>query len=239
MPVFERDSISLHYEEFGQGPAILLFAPGGMRSAMSFWDGRSPDPRKALSPHFRVIAMDQRNAGSSRAPITGDDGWHSYSADHLALLDHLGIERAHLLGMCIGGAFCLELATTAPERVASAVMYQPIGLSPTNRPLFHELFDTWAQPRRKHHPGVDEAGWQAFRARMYDGDFVFSVDRDAVRGCRVPLLVLMGDDDYHPEPTSREIVELAPDAELIERWKTPPDDDASMQRVTAFLHAHS
>lgn len=239
MPVFEYESTSLHYEQHGEGLPVLLLAPGGMRSAMSFWDGRNPDPRELLSPHFRVISMDQRNAGSSRAAVTGDDGWHSYAADQLALLDHLGIERFHVIGMCIGGAFCLQLATTAPERVASAVLYQPIGLGPDNRALFHELFDSWAAPLRKHHPDVKEHDWQAFRARMYDGDFVFSVDRDAVRACQTPLLVMMGDDAYHPEATSREIVELAPHAELIERWKEPGDDAAASQRLLAFLQANS
>jgi hypothetical protein len=50
--------------------------------------------------------MDQRNAGGrSRAPVTAQDGWHSYAADHIALLDHLRIDRCHLFGQCIGGSF--------------------------------------------------------------------------------------------------------------------------------------
>src|SRR5437879_7038828 len=82
MPVFERPGISLYYEEFGSGYPLLLFAPGGMRSSIEFWH-RSPfDPTIEFAGDFRVIAMDQRNAGRSPGPVRGADGWHTYAADH-------------------------------------------------------------------------------------------------------------------------------------------------------------
>ena len=52
---------------------------------MCNWCSQANVP-EALSPHFRVIAMDQRNAGASRAPVSADDGWHTYTRDQLALL---------------------------------------------------------------------------------------------------------------------------------------------------------
>ena len=42
--------------------------------------------------------------GQSHAPITAQDGWDTYTGDHVALLDHLGIDRCHLYGQCIGGS---------------------------------------------------------------------------------------------------------------------------------------
>ena len=93
MPIFRRDQVNIHYEIKGDGFPILVFAPGGMLSAASFWENAEWDPIKTLSPHFTVITMDQRNAGSSRAPVSGSDGWHSYAEDHLALLDHLNIDH--------------------------------------------------------------------------------------------------------------------------------------------------
>ena len=53
---------------------MLLFAPGGMRSAIPFWETQPWNPIEALSPHFRVIAMDQRNAGQSTAPVS-EEKW--------------------------------------------------------------------------------------------------------------------------------------------------------------------
>ena len=94
MPSFERGQTKLYYEETGTGFPILLFAPGGMRSAIGFWENSPWNPIKVLSPHFRVIAMDQRNAGRSTAPVTAGDGWHTYADDHVALLDHLGVADA-------------------------------------------------------------------------------------------------------------------------------------------------
>ena len=238
MPVFERTGVSLYYEEYGSGYPLLLFAPGGMRSSIDFWR-RSPfDPTAELAQDFRVIAMDQRNAGHSRAPISATDGWETYAADHLALLDHLGAGRAHVLGGCIGSSYCLGLIKLAPNRVSAAVLQNPIGLSPENRTAFHEMFDSWAGDLRKARPELGEAALSAFRARMYDGDFVFSVTRDFVRACRTPMLVLAGDDLYHPTPVAEEIARVAPSAELIVKWKTPDATPAAVARVRAFLKAH-
>ena len=61
MPVFKRDDVELYYEEHGTGFPVLLIAPGGMRSAVSFWERTPWNPIDQLAPHYRVIAMDQRN----------------------------------------------------------------------------------------------------------------------------------------------------------------------------------
>jgi hypothetical protein len=90
MPIFKRDDVELYYEEHGAGFPVLLIAPGGMRSAVSFWERTPWNPIEQLAPHYRVIAMDQRNAGKSVAPIRATDSWHVYTADQVALLDHPG-----------------------------------------------------------------------------------------------------------------------------------------------------
>ena len=239
MAVFEREGVSLFYEEYGSGYPLLLFAPGGMRSSIEFWR-RSPfDPTAELAGDFRVIAMDQRNAGRSRAPVGARDGWETYAGDHLALLDHLGLRRAHVMGGCIGSSYCLGLIKLAPERVSAAVLQNPIGLSAENRPAFREMFDGWAAELRGSRPDVSAEALGALRARMYDGDFVFSVSREFVRGCRTPMLILAGDDLYHPTATAEEIARLAPDAELIMKWKTPDATGAAVSRVRAFLKMHA
>ena len=179
--------------------------------------------------------MDQRNAGQSTAPVSGGDGWHTYTADQLALMDHLGADRFHVAGMCIGGPYCMGLIQSAPQRVASAVLFQPIGLD-DNRDAFYQMFDTWADElRATSHTDVADEAWSRFRRNMYDGDFLFNVDRDFVRACPTPLLVLAGNDLYHPASTSREVAELSPNAEIIESWKESPDLEAAMQKTAAFL----
>jgi len=238
MSRFQRNDTVIHYEERGEGFPILTFAPGGMRSAIDFW-GKSPwNPIDVLSDRFRVISLDQRNAGRSRAPVGPHDGWHSYTADHIALLDHLGIERCHLLGGCIGGSYCLGVMKAAPGRVAAAVLQQPIGLD-DNRDAFYAMFDSWSDEIAPKHPEANAAAWRSFRSNMYDGDFVFNVDRAFVRACPTPMLVLMGADLYHPTSTSREIAELAGNAELVERWKEDDVISQTTEHVRDFLLRHT
>lgn len=242
MPVFKNNETEIYYEEHGEGFPLLLLASGGMRSTLEMWDTQPWNPVPALAEHFRVITMDQRNAGRSTAPVLATDSWQVYTGDQLALLDHLGVNRFSVLGMCIGGSFGMGLIEAAPERVASAVLFQPIGLDETgpenNRGAFYEMFDQWASQLAPERPGVSPDTWQAFRHAMYDGDFLFNVSRDFVAGCNTPLLVLCGRDLYHPEAISREIVALAPNAELVEWWKEPEHVEASSARVTEFLNQH-
>src|ERR1700739_1868363 len=87
--------------------------PGGPPRAWNDWTEVLP------RAGYRVIAMDQRNAGKSKGAIAASHGWQTYAADQLALLDHLGITRCHTLGGCIGSSFCLMLSQTAPSRVSA------------------------------------------------------------------------------------------------------------------------
>jgi pimeloyl-ACP methyl ester carboxylesterase len=240
MPTFERDGVSIYYEVHGEGFPLLLFAPGGVRSSIPIWSRAAYNPIRELSSTYRVIALDQRNAGQSRAPVRASDGWHVYTQDHLALLDHLKVERTHLLGNCIGPSFALALIASAPERVTSAVLQQPIGATEENRPLFRAAFDTWASELAPQHPEASAEDFAAYRERLFAGDFVFSVSRGAVRESKTPLLVLAGNDAHHPYETSREIASLAPHAELVEpTWKEPERVVETVQRVGAFLKSHT
>ena len=236
MPTFKRGDVSIYFEEYGAGYPILLFAPGGMRSSIEFWANSPFDPTRELAADFRVIAMDQRNAGKSSAPIGADDGWDTYTGDHIALLDHLGIKQCHLMGGCIGSSYCLGAIKAAPQRVSAAILQNPIGLSPRNREMFFTMFDTWADGLKVKR-NLDHASLRQFRDRMYGGDFVFNVSREFVRSCKTPMLILCGNDDYHPTATSKEIAALAPNSVLVENWKN--EIGATVKRVREFLISHT
>ena len=234
MPFFERDHLKLYYEEHGDGFPVLLIAPGGMRSSVPFWSNTPWNPIEHLSPHYRVIAMDQRNAGQSVGPISVSDSWHTFTDDQLALLDHLGVDKFHVAGMCIGGPYIMGLIKAAPERVTAAIVFQTIGLD-NDRQLFYDMFDGWASELKAARPDVSEATWVSFRNAMYSGDFLFNADRDFVRNCQTPMVVLMGNDAYHPEVSSRELAELAPNAVFIEKWKEPEHQAAAKQIIEQML----
>jgi pimeloyl-ACP methyl ester carboxylesterase len=73
---------------------------------------------------------------------------------------------------------------------------------------------------------------------MYGGDFVFSVTRAAVERCSTPMLILCGNDVYHPTSISEEIARLAPHAELVKDWKTGEDLSRAVTRLRSFLAEH-
>jgi pimeloyl-ACP methyl ester carboxylesterase len=248
MPVLERNGLSLYYEEYGEGFPLLLFAPGGMNSVIQLWRGRpgAPDdklpwidPTVDLAGTFRVIAVDQRNAGRSCAPIGPGDSWATYMADALALLDHLGIEKTHVMGGCIGSAYSLALIQAGPDRVVAAVLQNPIGLTSDNRSAFYTMFDDWAKAIAPEHPEADRATFNAFKQAMFGGEFVFSVSRQFVRESPVPLLVLPGGDHFHPREVALEIAELAPKAEIVDPWAGEDRKPATRDRIRDWLLAHT
>ena len=241
MSVFQRGDVSIYYEVRGTGFPLLLLALGGMNSTISFWNRASFNPIEVFSGEFSTIAMDQRNAGSSSGPLDMADPWGSYADDQLELMYHLGIDKFHVLGHCIGGPFILSLVQRAPERVASAVIVQSIGISDENREeLPRSLYTRWAAEQPKKRSDVDLETAEAFGARMFSGDFVFSVSREFVKSCTTPLLVLPGDNNHHPKSIGLEIQSLAQNAELLEEWRAPSSVvPTAVARIKSFLKAHT
>lgn len=238
MPIYERGEARINYTVSGEGFPVLLIAPGGMKSTIAAWETMPWNPLEALVSDYQVIAMDQRNAGGSTAPISAADSWDTYTQDQMGLLDHLGVDRFHLVGMCIGGPYIMGLLKLAPERAASAVMLQPIGLD-NNRQAFYDMFDAWATELASQHPEASGEVLASFRSNMYDGDFLFNTTREEVAACQTPLLLLMGNDLYHPQSTSREIAGLAPDVTFVEQWKDEASLPATNQTILDFLATHS
>jgi pimeloyl-ACP methyl ester carboxylesterase len=233
MATFERDGAVLHYSEHGSGFPLLALAAGGMRSAAAFWERAPWNPVAELASTHRVIVMDQRNAGASTAPVTGEESWATYTADHLALLEHLGVDEFAVAGMCIGGPFVLGLLQAVPSRVTRAVVMQSIGLD-GNRATFLDLFDTWAAEISADHPEAGPDEWAAYRAGMYEGeDVLFSVPTSFLPTITTPVLVLQGDDIYHPRSASRLIAETVPGATFVERWKDDPSLPATIAEFLA------
>jgi len=241
MPAIERHGATIYYEEHGKGFPLLAFAPAGVKSTIAVWSSPSApiNPITEFSPSYRVIVMDQRNAGGkSRAPITAKDGWHSFTADHLAVLDHLKIERCHLYGQCIGGSFIMSLLKTQPQRVAGAVLAQPIGRVGALKPGRAARFDEWARGLTDH-PEATGAVLDALYQNMYAPGFLYSVDRAFVSSVKTPCLVLAGNDEAHPYPISEETAKLLPNAEFIPEWKTGAALEAAKKRVKEFLAKHT
>src|SRR3712207_194537 len=128
MSIARINGIDLYYEETGSGPPLLLIA--GLGGNTLGWVMLLP----ALAQHFRVIAFDNRGAGRSSAP-PGPYTTRQMADDAAALLAHLGIERAHVLGLSLGGMIAQELALAHAERVDRLVLYATYARP---RPAIHD-----------------------------------------------------------------------------------------------------
>ena len=241
MPTIEHEGARIYYEEYGQGFPVLAFAPAGLKSTIAVWSQPSAPiyPISEFTDKFRVIAIDQRNAGGrSWAPITANDGWHSFTEDHVAVLDHLKLERCHLYGQCIGGSFIMSMLKRHPQRVASAVLAQPIGRVGPMKPGRAARFDEWAKGL-KDHPEATDPVLDAYHQNLYARGFLYAVDREFVKNCKTPCLVLAGNDEAHPYPISEETAQLLPDCEFIPEWKEGAALAQARSRVKAFLLEHT
>ena len=245
MPTLAIPAGHIHYEVHGTGYPVLLFAPGFLSSRIERWSANPAkpgepqdwlDPVAAIADEITLIALDVRYAGQSRARLGPQDDWSSYTQDHLALLDHLGIAQCHVMGACIGVSFAYALAAARPGLVSALVLQNPIGLSGENRSALGHEFQVWSNEVRNW-PQIDAALLPAFGQRMFGNDFIFSVSRAFVRDCGIPALLMPGNDLVHPASVSDELAR-APRTEVLSPWKGTDLREGAMARVRDFLLAH-
>lgn len=246
MPFYQRGAVRIHFEETGSGFPLLLIAGGGLNSTISNLRNNSPfNPIEEFRTEYRSIAADLRNAndGQSTGPLEPDRPWDAYTDDHLGVMDHLGIDKFMVLGFCIGGPFIWNLLKRAPGRIIAAVLAQPSGSRPEMRDLFYDNnMKGWGPALCAKRPEITMEMVDRFLTRMYrtDPDFVFTVTRDFVRGCRTPVLILPDDIPAHPYAVAMECAMLAPMAEVsMFPWKEPKERiPLAVRQIRSFLRAH-
>ncbi|MBT6094203.1 MAG: alpha/beta hydrolase [Rhodospirillaceae bacterium] len=114
MPLTERDGVSLYFKDTGEGHAILFLHEfgGDVRS----WQHQV----RYFSRRYRCIVTAARGYPPSDVPVDADDyGWETSLADAVHVLDHLNIERAHVVGLSMGAYMGLMLAMRHGDRVSA------------------------------------------------------------------------------------------------------------------------
>lgn len=219
----------------GQGELLLLLhGVGGNRRN---WRDNIP----ALAEKFRVVAWDARGWGGSddyEGALTLSD----MSADIARVIDHFGCDKAHILGLSMGGRNAMHFATTCPHRVASLVLCDTLvgfsGWSAEKRAEFvrlrkeallggKELSDiavpmarSLVSPRATPEAVEQLAdSFRRLRKFMYIKAIEMLVnepDQDNLEAIAVPTLVLVGEDDpITPLADSRRIAAAIPSAQLV------------------------
>ena len=244
---YEKGPVRIYYEEAGAGFPLMLVPGGGLNSTVaSFASGNPFNAIEEFKGEYRCITADLRNAptGRSTGPVEVDRPWDSYADDQLGLMDHLGIDKFVVMGFCIGGPFIWSLLKRAPDRIAAAVLAQPVGWRPEMRDRSYagSFWKTWPAQITAKRPEITMQTAEQFVVRMFEtnADFVFTVTRDFVRACQNPVLILPDDVPAHPYAVAMESAMLAPKAEVsIFPWKEPKERiPLAVRQMHSFLRAH-
>jgi pimeloyl-ACP methyl ester carboxylesterase len=124
------DGISTRYEVLGSGPPILMYAPGGFDATVEKWSALGVYAKIKLIDHlpkqYTCILFDRRECGQSGGRVERLT-WAHYVAQGKGLLDHLKIERAHIMGGCMGCCPVLAFGVAHPGATLSMLLYWPVG----------------------------------------------------------------------------------------------------------------
>ena len=168
MPHARSGQISLYYEDTGAGPPVLFVHE--LASDLRQWRGQV----EALAPRFRCIAYNARGYPPSDVPA-GDAayGWERFSADIGAVMDHLGLSSAILVGWSMGAYAALQFARLHPQRVRGLVVVgvgSGSGSPPAEQDGFRtqmrELAQAWeAEPAQAATSMAESVGRQPLKRR--------------------------------------------------------------------------
>jgi len=130
MPTAVIDGITTRYDVIGSGPPLLLMSPGGFDATIEKWRTQGVYVRLKLLDHlpkqYTCIIYDRRESGESGGRVEHIT-WAEYVAQAAGLLDHLQIDRAHIMGACMGCSPAMAFGVAHPQRTRSLVLYWPVG----------------------------------------------------------------------------------------------------------------
>lgn len=250
MPLFEGKTSRIYYEEVGSGFPLLIIPGGGLNATVeNFFRGDGPfgapfDALGEFSSEYRCITFDMRNAptGQSEGPLEAQRPWDAFIDDQLALMDHLGCEKFLVMGFCMGGPLIWKLLSRAADRVVAAVISQPAGVraeAPTS--FYDRNMKDWGPKLCAQRQDIRLGEVETYlRTMALDKDFVYTVDRDFVRSCNTPILVMPDESPAHPYSVAIESARLAPRAEVcLFPWKDSKENtELAVRHVRTFLKAY-
>ncbi|MEQ1702672.1 MAG: alpha/beta fold hydrolase [Ilumatobacteraceae bacterium] len=231
------DGIRLHYEVLGRSSATPVLMIQGLGADKHGWDMQ----RIPLALQYRVIALDNRGAGRSDKPF-GHYSLEQMADDAIAVLDQVGVEKAHIVGASMGGAITQIIGLKYPERVMSLTL---ACTACRNHPWRRELLHGWATAATEQGIGAmtrEAARWvigpRSFRrllpafgwlgplamgrtshAFVSQVNAILDIDdtiSDQLIDVKAPTLVMVGNQDIlTPRGDSEEIADRMPNAELV------------------------
>jgi pimeloyl-ACP methyl ester carboxylesterase len=211
----DADGVRIHYRVEGRGAPVVLVHGYGAQADVNW---RLPGVIRSLRKKYQVISFDVRGHGLSGKPSDPAKYGVETARDIIRLLDHLGLERAHVVGYSMGGFITLKLVTMYPDRLLSAAPCGAGWENPdgNNLQLLASLTESLErgegygpliralEPSRK-----EPAAWKAKLINFLMGTFNdnramtcimqrfpdLSVTEEELRANRVPVLSIVGTKD--------------------------------------------
>ncbi len=202
----ELNGIGIEYQDGGSGPAVLL--THGYSATGRMWDGQ----RQALGHRYRIISWDMRGHGQTDSPDAPALYSHALTVEDMrALLGHLGVARAVVGGLSLGGTMSLAFHLAHPEMVRALVICD-------SGPGFRNAAarEEWNQQAQKRAADLEARGLEALGGRSREMQEAVRYHRsaqglahaargmlaqrdsrliDSLPDIRVPTLVIVGDQD--------------------------------------------
>lgn len=232
MPEFTLNGVRLYYEEAGEGPPLLLLH--GLGSSHNMFK----EEMAQFKNDYRVIAIDCRGHGQSDKPAKYT--LNDHIEDAVALLDHLGIERAHVIGVSMGSYIAQGLVLAHPDRVGKLVLVVSKAHGKTSstqemlvryadelegipeqkqmeylsKYVFHNLpaIQKWREEMLELEPELSITEMAAANKAMEGFDF-----RAALPTVEAETLVISGSHDgLNPPVRGKELASLIPNAAYVE-----------------------
>jgi pimeloyl-ACP methyl ester carboxylesterase len=230
---FMSNGVRLRYVERSTGqPVVLLHGNAGWIEES--WS--DPGVIDALAKRYRVIALDQRGYGKSDKPHDPSAYGAAMGDDLVNLLDHLAIDRAHVIGYSMGARITSWLIVNRPQRLMTATLGGPSNNfdTPEQRRTLevqaNEAKSDLINPERmkRNNPGMSDAQVAEFIARRapmndpqavaayYRGSPGLFITKPALRATRVPVLIVIGSLDTTRLPAARDLRDnVLPSAEFL------------------------
>lgn len=212
--LIRANGIQMNYELSGKKEAPVAMLSHSLGSSLLMWNPQ----RKVLEAHFQVLRYDIRGHGKSEAP-PGAYTLELLGEDAVALLDALGIDQVHWVGLSMGGMIGQSIALNYPKRLMSLALCDTMAvIAPEAQPIWQERIDVvrekgvasqleptmerWFTPSfLKLNPyvlGVIRQEFLATPAQGYLG-CIYAIRNldylDRLKDIRIPTLIMVGEDD--------------------------------------------
>jgi pimeloyl-ACP methyl ester carboxylesterase len=232
MPNAVINGIHIDYRIDGQGYPLVMIM--GYSSPRSGWASQVPVFKK----HFQVITFDNRGVGKSDKPA-GPYTTRMMADDAVALMDHLGIKKAHVVGASMGGMIAQEFAINYPDRVSKLVLActycckqgesgdtkeqaeltrlppkkMPAAMAKLacNKPFYRFIVGTMASLQLNFASAAANVGIEGQTAACFNHNTL-----DRLASIKAPTLVIVGTEDHLIVPTSSDVItKQIPGAKLV------------------------